>query len=347
MIYNYTLTHHAIYNSTFDNLLLLLERVENQNIVLILDKANYLINYLDKELKDNHNTSDYIFKKIQTLVIELIKNNKIYRNHESIYNKENISDYLKQILKHKIEIDAVIVSDDEKNDYDNAIDIENYNLHKIENERRELYNKGIVEVEKKSKDFLFNNLKKLTWNSNEVYYYDYNLNKVDREYLQKKWVHGLVFFAKAYADSFIGNNVAKPKLKILTPLYKSRMNDKNKSEIERINYIKENFKRISDLEDKIISKVKEFIDVELFFYDPKDHDNPKRGNKGHNRYVQTYSAIVDFEDGLDIFDANGEVIEHGDWTFALKSKESLGKIRSLVKYTLGDLQKLQTSVESN
>ena len=45
---------------------------------------------------------------------EQAKNNKIYRNHKSNYNKENIRDYLIEISSKKIEIDGIIVSDDEK-----------------------------------------------------------------------------------------------------------------------------------------------------------------------------------------------------------------------------------------
>ena len=102
MIYNYVLTHHAIYNSAFDNLILLLERAQNQNIILIFDNDNHIINHIEQELKQSFNTSDSIFKKIQTLMIELIKNNKIYRNHKSNYNKENIRDYLIEISSKKI-----------------------------------------------------------------------------------------------------------------------------------------------------------------------------------------------------------------------------------------------------
>ena len=346
MIYNYVLTHHAIYNSAFDNLILLLERAQNQNIVLIFDNDNHIINHIEHELKQSFNTSDSIFKKIQTLMIELIKNNKIYRNHKSNYNKENIRDYLIEISSKKIEIDGIIVSDDEKNEFDKSIDIEKFNLDETEDKRRNLFNNGIVNVESLSHEFLFKNLKKLTWNSNEVYYYDYNLNSIERGNLYTKWKHGLMFFAKAYAEGFIGNENTKPVLKIYTPLFKKNMNKKNISDIERTNHIKDNFRRISDLEEKVISSVREVIDVELYFYDPKDHENPKRGNIGHNRYVQSYSSVIDFESGLDIFDEKGRIIEHGDWTFALKSKESLKKIRSLPKYNLEDLEKLQNTVES-
>ena len=47
---------------------------------------HHIINHIEHELKQSFNTSDSIFKKIQTLMIELIKNNKIYRNHKSNYS---------------------------------------------------------------------------------------------------------------------------------------------------------------------------------------------------------------------------------------------------------------------
>ena len=69
-------------------------------------------------------------------------------------------------------------------------------------------------------------------------------------------------------------------------------------------------------------------------------ENPTQGSRGHNRYIQTLSTIIDVEDGLDIFDHTGNKVKFGDWTFAMKDNESLKNIRNLPKYNELKLQEL-------
>ena len=335
MIYNFVLTHYGFENSIRNEVLSvhlhqLLTNVLYENIVLISDKNNHVWRKIKEGLQDLYKSSDSNLKKIETKMVEVRKSNKIF-NNTTVYDEDNVDQFVKSIEDDNIEIDGIIVNDDKKKLFKNTISMQNYGMEDIEEHRKKFFANGLVDIDRKDRNFLLLQLKKISWNSGRIYYYDFNLSKTDNSYHRRGWVHGF----KLLADSFVMRHQkikGKPLIEIYTPVYKLEMNYSDTTEDKKRAAIKENIKRYEEIDNDIFKPIRDIVDVNFYFYDPKDHTNPPKGKKGHNRYLQTVSTVIDIEDGFDIFDQTGKIIKFADWTFALKSRESLEKIRNLPKY---------------
>lgn len=342
MIYNFVLTHYAFEKSIADKILstqfvTLLDNTLIQNIILIIDKNEFVWDLAKSCLKEIYKSSDPNFKKIENKLIEIRKKNKIFSNTTK-YDEKNVELFLKSINDQNIDIDGIIVSDEEISFFPKTISIQNYNLESIEEERKIFFQSGLVDLNKKNRNELLQNLRKITWNSDVIYYFDYNLAKIKDNNMFQSWYHGFALLADAFSSRYLGC-ANKPKLIIFTPLVQS-FNRKILDANSKKNLIVDHLNILNQLNIKIFNKIKEKIDLDFFYYESKDLDNPTQGNKGHNRYIQTLSTIIDIEDGLDIFDSSGKKVKFGDWTFAMKDQESLKNIRNLPKYNELKLQEL-------
>ena len=99
MIYNFVLTHYAFEKSIADKILstqfvTLLDNTLIQNIILIIDKNEFVWDLAKSCLKEIYKSSDPNFKKIENKLIEIRKKNKIFSNTTK-YDEKNVELFFK------------------------------------------------------------------------------------------------------------------------------------------------------------------------------------------------------------------------------------------------------------
>jgi len=381
MIFNYALTHYCCEKTIFvekvyHNLLDLLKKVRDENIILIMDKNDVLMNHLKEGLKSCFNNSDHEYLHFIETLIDLEDKRKIYK-HDFEYDENNVQKFLNSITDCGIFLDAVIVDNEEESSFKKTIPIEKFSLEHPNDKKREIVNKkgiNLIDYNIKELDKIY---QRIVWDSPVFKYYDYNLgngtfkpgeilnlahektNNKDREIYkwkisddeisknQLRQIHKwkIAFESLSQAIKSVNKKIIQEN-KILVEIFTPQplKKYKNLSHKELINSLKKNKLMLQLLEEKICNEIRDDnIDFKIYFYDSLLGGETKFGGSEHNRlFFSLSSRQIDVAKGLDIYDLKTRAIQQGKWRF-IGSKEDT--MKDIIDRNPLDINKYKEKIE--